>query len=325
MNRIAIIAVAAALIVAGGAGWVLYNDQSIPDDGAEYLGVFEGYTYEPTLVFTGDQAEHISWDFGDGTPVLCSRDSGSDDGSVVEAYHRLLSEHGGNVWAPTHRFAEPGDYEVVQTVWNPYDPDGTGLEQTASGVFLVRILGHPTITLMSEGEVVDRIEVPKNGPGDDPRYAPNVAERPADPERDGFAFEGWYYDDGSGNEFDWSAPVSEHVTLHARWAASGSAAIPDLGTGSDGFIESLGDDAGLAASVSVSAIGVLGMLFFVRRRGMAFAAAFAAIAMIAGLSAFAEFNGSDLIGWFSDAIDGLLDADGAGSADADGWGEIVEE
>lgn len=46
-----------------------------------------------------------------------------------------------------------------------------------------------------------------------------TVEKPTDPAREGYVFEGWYYTDREGNEVPWDfeEPVYENMTLKARW------------------------------------------------------------------------------------------------------------
>lgn len=46
------------------------------------------------------------------------------------------------------------------------------------------------------------------------------AVRPADPERNGSTFGGWYTDGDctDGNEYDFATPVTENITLYAKWS-----------------------------------------------------------------------------------------------------------
>lgn len=46
-----------------------------------------------------------------------------------------------------------------------------------------------------------------------------TAEKPTDPAKEGYVFEGWYYTDKEGNEVPWDfeEPVYENMTLKARW------------------------------------------------------------------------------------------------------------
>ncbi len=44
-----------------------------------------------------------------------------------------------------------------------------------------------------------------------------TAEKPDDPVREGFVFDGWYSDEGLTEEYDFSEPVTEDITVYARW------------------------------------------------------------------------------------------------------------
>ena len=48
--------------------------------------------------------------------------------------------------------------------------------------------------------------------------------KPKDPTKDGFKFAGWYVNEGCTVEFDFNTPISENLTLYAKWTegASGS-------------------------------------------------------------------------------------------------------
>ena len=46
----------------------------------------------------------------------------------------------------------------------------------------------------------------------------SVIDRPDDPTRDGYAFGGWYKDNGFNTAFDFSNPVNADITLYAKWS-----------------------------------------------------------------------------------------------------------
>jgi uncharacterized repeat protein (TIGR02543 family) len=47
-----------------------------------------------------------------------------------------------------------------------------------------------------------------------------VDSLPAPPTRTGYIFSGWYNEaNGAGGEVDWTAPITEHKTVYARWTA----------------------------------------------------------------------------------------------------------
>ena len=45
-----------------------------------------------------------------------------------------------------------------------------------------------------------------------------LAQKPADPTKDGFVFAGWRL---NGEEYDFASPVTEDITLTARWIGVG--------------------------------------------------------------------------------------------------------
>lgn len=46
--------------------------------------------------------------------------------------------------------------------------------------------------------------------------------KPEDPERDGYEFDAWYTGATTGNEYDFSTPVTSDLTLYARWVSAGA-------------------------------------------------------------------------------------------------------
>ena len=55
--------------------------------------------------------------------------------------------------------------------------------------------------------------------------------KPADPTRDGFTFTGWYTstDTTTANVYDFTAPVTGDLTLHAGWEANPAASTSNVG------------------------------------------------------------------------------------------------
>ena len=72
------------------------------------------WSYTIQFVFTGDNAESIEWDFGDGTTST--------------------------EWNPAHTYSEKGIYHVKQTVTNP-----NGSVET---LYKVEVMGFPYVTLV---------------------------------------------------------------------------------------------------------------------------------------------------------------------------------
>ena len=165
----------------------------------------------------------------------------------LEAYWELLNANGGSIYSPVHTYAAAGVYTYSITAINPLgyvspstgmpydgafstDEDGfdgglsagitvstyDGEDKTVSGSWdtafvTLDVRGYPTVSFESNGgsEVepltVENTEV----------YA--AATAPADPVREGYAFDGWYSDEELTAAYDWSAPVEVPITLYAKW------------------------------------------------------------------------------------------------------------
>ena len=150
------------------------------------LGQMWSYTVQ--FVFSGGNAQSITWDFGDGSPSVTATDKDED---------------GGN-WNPQHTYAQKGVYYVKQTATNP--------NGTVSSVYKVEIMGFPYIAFESNGgSAVETIQM-SNGPS-----TAVPAEKPTDPSKDGFKFTGWYTDADCKTAYDWTAPVKQGMTLYAGW------------------------------------------------------------------------------------------------------------
>lgn len=176
------------------------------------------WTFSPTFISTATDAADISWDFGDSTTVLDSRQSATD------SYAALLAANGGNVWQPRHTYEAVGKYTVTQTVYNTYtDTDGSQKTGTDSTSITIEIMGDPVVTF-STGDgasVIDPVSVPKTiGTS---VYTANPVAAPAEPTRSGYTFIGWYTDAACTDRYDFGTPVTESMTLYAKWS-SGSGA-----------------------------------------------------------------------------------------------------
>ena len=85
------------------------------------------------------------------------------------------------------------------------------------------VIGHPAIvTFQADGEVWYSCAVPNGA----------TVEAPADPEKDGYKFLGWYTDDG--NLFDFDTPITADITLTAEFE-------PATGTGLKGDVDGDGN------------------------------------------------------------------------------------
>lgn len=153
-------------------------------DGAEteYDREITCYYYAVGMSWAGQEAETVTWDFGDGS----------------------TTETGFNV---THRYAEIGDYVVTLTATNNL---GTDVKH-----YLVHIMGYPVVSFDSNGgSSVASIQMQSGGNG------AVAATEPTDPTRAGYTFAGWFTDQALTQPYDWSKLVTVSMTLYAKWLDS---------------------------------------------------------------------------------------------------------
>lgn len=111
---------------------------------------------------------------------------------------------------PRHQFPDKGVYTITQTTKNTV---GETVEK-----YKVEIMGFPTVTFVY-GNGNDDVTVQQDG------YNKTVG-KPADPVWEGHTFNGWFTDKKCTEEYDWTAGVTEPVTLYAGWD-DGSVAVDD--------------------------------------------------------------------------------------------------
>lgn len=94
-----------------------------------------------------------------------------------------------------------------------YTANQGGIKITTDTVFdtdttvHARWLENHTVTFVSNEVEIETQPVPDG----------RTAEKPADPTREGYVFGGWYTDEAGTAAFNWSAPITENVTLYAKW------------------------------------------------------------------------------------------------------------
>lgn len=147
-------------------------------------GQQNGYTYTYDFFYRGTGAESILWDFGfdyeDGTRATSTEFNPKDI-----------------------TFPGKGQYIITQTV--------TNTNGSYTSKVTLNVLGDPEITFVSNGgSSVTALTVDFG----------SVAQKPADPVKDGAVFAGWYKDSDLTIPMDWSAPIEEHMTLWAKWSDS---------------------------------------------------------------------------------------------------------
>ena len=201
------------------------------------------YSMKVQFIFSGSDASGITWDFGDGTTS--------------------------NEWNPLHEYAATGVYHGSQVVTNSYNG---GSSTTLN--FTIEIMGFPEIHFVENGgsEVADIEQTAFNV----------VAEKPADPVREGYTFAGWYTDADLTEAMDWSSGVKKDITLYAAWTSEAGPG-PAPGPDSD-------DDSGFAgkdvAAIAVAAFGVLALIAGLYTRHPAVLVLALILLAIAGLMRF---------------------------------------
>ena len=96
--------------------------------------------------------------------------------------------------------------------------------------------------------------------------AGTYAERPDDPVRDGYDFDGWYTDPGCGRPFDFGTQVTGHMTLYAKWVpSSGGGGEGDAGDGGSDGPDGAGSGYATLFSGSMVGIGIVGLAVNSRR------------------------------------------------------------
>ena len=143
-------------------------------------GEYSAYTYTFNFAFEGTDAESILWDFG----------FTDADGFPVRSTE----------WNPNMTFPAKGTYIVTQIVTNTVG--------SFVSTLTVIVLGTPEVMFDSNGGSAVTMQYVKVG---------LAATEPADPVREGHTFAGWYSDSGLTTAYDFATPVSEHMTLYAKW------------------------------------------------------------------------------------------------------------
>ncbi len=179
LNKSIVLAVAMAALVAVMSFSVTDTDGADQEYDQD-LGVMYGYVMQ--FVFTGSDALSVTWDFGDGSDPVTD-------------------------WNPQHTYAEKGVYYITQDAYNTFNGGSHAI-----AVYKITIAGYPWIDFdTTGGSDVARIQMQSAGQN------AVAAEKPADPVREGYDFDGWYTDEACTQPYDWTKKVTEAVTLYAGW------------------------------------------------------------------------------------------------------------
>lgn len=101
----------------------------------------------------------------------------------------------------------------------------------SGGTFNREVMGACTVTFLSDGESAAPSQIRANTP----------ADRPADPTKEGYTFIGWY---NGESEWDFETPVTEAMTLTAKWQLNRYTITFDTAGGSE--VPSITQDYGTA-------------------------------------------------------------------------------
>ncbi|MBN2509571.1 MAG: leucine-rich repeat protein [Spirochaetales bacterium] len=148
--------------------------------------------------------------------------SDADDNPVTPTYTVSFESNGGTevesfTVAEGEKIPEPADPvkqnlefagwyadEALTDVWN-FDTDLVNADMT-----LYAAWRSPTYTVSFHtdgGSTVDPVNVTRG----------TSLSEPTDPEKGGYAFAGWYSDEELSTVYDFSSPVTRHMTLYAKW------------------------------------------------------------------------------------------------------------
>lgn len=202
-------------------------------DAAVYDGEFDLYGYRITMgLVEPDQVSTVEWDFGDGSE------------------HETIALTADNpVGKVQHTYSAKGDYVVTATMRNQYtDSSGQLVNGESTLTYLYHILGYPTVTFDSKGgSSVTSIE------GTASHYVPT---KPADPEKAGCVFLGWFTDEACTQAFDWTSEVTKHITLYAGWQETVTTHTCTLRYDANGGTDAPADDTYVSESTDAHAFTV---------------------------------------------------------------------
>ena len=175
-----LLAVAAVTMVCFALPFADLSSAEVDND----QGTVTYYTYTVDFQFQGTDAQWILWDF----------DFNDSHGDPVTS----------DEWNPKGIvFPGKGTYTVTQTVGNTV---GTYVSQLT-----IIIMGTPEVTFDSNGGSEVPMQTVKVG---------SKVTQPANPVKEGYTFAGWYKEQSLLNRYSFDQPVSQHMTLYAKWTAA---------------------------------------------------------------------------------------------------------
>ena len=160
----------------------------------------------------------------DSTVVASNPESAHPDLMMFSAEPKIIEDEEGNAtmpipefadgeaiivftFTPTDKYDETKDYNFKLIIDELRDKDGVDhpvadITKTLKGEAPAPAVH--TVKFVSNGEVLNTVEV-NDG---------ETVAKPADPTREGYTFKGWKL---NGADYDFSAPVTEDLTLVAEW------------------------------------------------------------------------------------------------------------
>ena len=210
-----------------GTGTKITNDEGkitiTPGDGGTTTTITPD---DNATVNTGDGTVNVpggsTVQTGDGPSITVG-----EDGATVDP--------DGGVTLPEGGSATVGDTEITVPGGGTIKPNGDGSVTIPGGSTVVDKDGDEYTyppeggTLDPDGTVVYTVTVTFDSQGGSDVASRNVevntpVAEPDAPTRSGYSFRGWYTAASGGEEWDFSAPVTEDMTLYARWSMNN---IPD--------------------------------------------------------------------------------------------------
>jgi uncharacterized repeat protein (TIGR02543 family) len=180
-----------------------------------------GTTFEAGTLYTpsGSITLYAKWhDLTAATYTVSYNTNGGDgatpDEQTVDAGSTITLDDGSGLTKSGYTFGG----------WNT-DASGTGDNYSAGSSYTPS----GSITLYAEWNPVSvttyTVDFDSNGGSAVPSQSVisgATATRPANPTRNGFNFDNWYSDTGLTDLYDFSTPISENITLYARWDVEGT-------------------------------------------------------------------------------------------------------